>query len=38
MTSMLLISVLQPGKAKKAQHDKLRSLALRYFEWVERVG
>ena len=26
MTSMLLISVLQPGKAKKAQHDKLRSL------------
>ena len=26
MTSMLLISVLQPGKANKAQHDKLRSL------------
>jgi len=26
MTSMLLISVLQPGKAKKALHDKLRSL------------
>lgn len=26
MTSMLLVSVLQPGKANKAQQDKLRSL------------
>ncbi|MBU2756872.1 hypothetical protein HFU97_05440 [Acidithiobacillus sp. BN09-2] len=26
MTSMLLISVLQPGKTNKAQHDRLRSL------------